>query len=551
MQKKRKDNERPIVSHCAGLPDKVFAYCDAYASIFGAVQHRLHTDRQKPDFNANKAHQQYLLAFGINRRQCNGVRVNLDQKENAARTARKLHIEEINRSISALKSAIKIIDSKENKTKRELFTLHQKKRRLFNQEKRVEKLKNSKPNVCFGSKKLFNAQHHLEANGYKNHEEWRAGWQAERTDHFMIVGSHDESNGNQNAQLKEQSDGNFSLFLRVAPALVKQFGNVIVVKDIVFKQGRDNRGVNNNLNDIKAALANKEPITVLFHKNKKKHWILSVICRRCQVEIISKRYNGRVGVDINASSLDAAFVDFQGNLKEHVSVPFKTSKSANHDQIEASIGEAVKVIVALATKHKVPVIIEHLDFAAKKKAMKDRMLTNRAILSSFSYSVATDVIKSRAYREGIGVFEVNPAYSSLIGCVKYQSQYGINSGVAAAIVLARRHMRFSERCPLSDRVTPKSPADGLRHVWSRWASLLRNIKTKAKLKIFVRRHDWFHVSGALSTAEVKLMDTGCLSASSNSTRLMGKAKATSALDGSSSANRQQDCSVDVVVKSET
>jgi hypothetical protein len=96
--------------------------------------------------------------------------------------------------------------------------------------------------------------------------------------------------------------------------------------------------------------------------------------------------------------------------------------------------------------------------------------------------------------------------------------------------------------------TPKSPADGLRHVWSRWAALARNIHALAKRKIFVRRHDWFRKSGALSTAEVKLMDTEGIGESLDLPGLMGKAKATSALDESSSTNRQKHSSSGVVVK---
>ncbi|MCS6783100.1 MAG: hypothetical protein NZ482_07970, partial [Gloeomargarita sp. SKYG98] len=45
------------------------------------------------------------------------------------------------------------------------------------------------------------------------------------------------------------------------------------------------------------------------------------------------------------------------------------------------------------------------------------------------------------------MIKVNPAYSSIIGLVKFMKRYGLSSDTAAAIVLARRAMRLSERVP--------------------------------------------------------------------------------------------------------
>ncbi|MBK6999809.1 MAG: hypothetical protein IPH35_07535 [Rhodoferax sp.] len=56
--------------------------------------------------------------------------------------------------------------------------LHQKKRRLVALQDRLVALKADQETgvvrLCFGSKKLFHAQFDLEANGYADHEEWKA-----------------------------------------------------------------------------------------------------------------------------------------------------------------------------------------------------------------------------------------------------------------------------------------------------------------------------------------------------------------------------------------
>ncbi|MFA5135223.1 MAG: IS200/IS605 family accessory protein TnpB-related protein [Patescibacteria group bacterium] len=543
MRKKAKDT-RPIVSYATRVPNECVDYCESYALVFNTAQRCLHAARQKPGFDANRTKREYQVKYGINARQYNGIKIDLDGKESSRVETHKTHVSSTEASVTALTKKVKDLKAeikKEDNVKTR-FILHQKQRRLGSQRAKLKTLESTKPKLCFGSKKLFLVQYNLKENGYKDHAEWKKVWRKTRNSTFILVGSSGETQGNSIAQLVEQPDGSFTLALRTAPGLVNKFGPTVVFENLEFHYDRS--GKNNTVHDIRAALDRGDALTFRFNRGKKNRWTVHVSLRRSEVEIISNRHNGRVGIDINNGSLDAAFADFEGNMKAWISVPFKTSKSANHDQIQASIGEAVKQIIAFAVLHKAPVVIENLDFTGKKKAMKDQGLPQRSMLSDFSYSAVTATIKSRAWREGIEVFTVNPAYSSVIGCVKYQSQYGINSGVAAGIVLARRSMYKSERCPLSVAYTPKSPEDGLRHVWSRWAALVRNIRVKAKMKIFVRRHDWFRKSGALSTAEGKLLCTG----KTISQRHKGKAKATSALDESSSTNRRKNSSSDVGVK---
>ncbi|MFA5135272.1 MAG: hypothetical protein WC505_05840 [Patescibacteria group bacterium] len=542
MKKKAKDT-RPIVSYATRVPTECCAYCESYALIFNTAQRRLHAARQKPNFDANRTKREHQIKYGINARQYNGIKIDLDGKESSRAETHKAHVIATEASVIALTKKVKDLKAeikKEDKAKTR-FILHQKQRRLYNQRAKLKTLESTKPKLCFGSKKLFLAQYNLKENGYKNHVEWKKVWRKTRSSTFVLVGSSGETQGNSIAQLVEQQDGSFTLTLRTAPGLVGQFGPVVVFENLEFHYDRN--GKNNAIHDIRAALEQGDALTFRFHRGKKNRWTVHVSLHRSEVEIVSNRRNGRVGVDINNGSLDAAFVDFEGNMKDYLSIPFKTSKSANHDQIAASIGEAVKKIIAFAVLHKAPVVIEKLDFTGKKKAMRDQGLPQRAMLAAFSYSAVTAIIKSRAWREGIEVFFVTPAYSSVIGYVKYQSQYGINSGVAAGIVLARRNLRRSERCPLSEAYTPKSPEDGLRHVWSRWAALVRNIRAKAKMKIFVRRHDWFRKSGALSTAEVKLLCTD----EETRQRHKGKVKTTSVLDESSSTNRRKNSSSGVKV----
>ena len=45
------------------------------------------------------------------------------------------------------------------------------------------------PRICFGSRKLFDAQHHLAENGFDDHAAWLRAWHAARSEQFFIEGA--------------------------------------------------------------------------------------------------------------------------------------------------------------------------------------------------------------------------------------------------------------------------------------------------------------------------------------------------------------------------
>ena len=79
---------------------------------------------------------------------------------------------------------------------------------------------------------------------------------------------------------------------------------------------------------------------------------------------------------------------------------------------------------------------------------------------------------------------------------KYIKMYGLSSDTAAALVLARRLLRCSERIPAKSALLV--PVDTNKHVWSAWN------KIKKKLGV-IKRHDFFN-GVANSQFEVNLSD---------------------------------------------
>jgi IS605 OrfB family transposase len=190
-----------------------------------------------------------------------------------------------------------------------------------------------------------------------------------------------------------------------------------------------------------------------------------------------------LGVDFNPTGIDWAYCDNQGNLKASGSLRVNIQDRSTN-QTKDALGKACAELVRLGESFSCPIVIEKLDFAQKKAALKEHSQKYARMLSSFAYSTFTTLLEARAFKHGIQLFKVNPAYSSLQGLSKFMSMYGLNSGTAAALVLGRRALRFSERLPRAYYNALKKPVDNFRHVWSAWSVV-------AKLNKGRLRHSFF------------------------------------------------------------
>ena len=113
------------------------------------------------------------------------------------------------------------------------------------------------------------------------------------------------------------------------------------------------------------------------------------------------------------------------------------------------ISDAVACVVAYARKAGQPIFIERLDFRQKKVLLEGDSRRYSRMLSSFSYSKIRACFLSRGIRQGVEVHQVNPAFSSVIGPLKFRERasYGLSVHQAAGLVLARRLLGCSERIP--------------------------------------------------------------------------------------------------------
>lgn len=230
------------------------------------------------------------------------------------------------------------------------------------------------------------------------------------------------------------------------------------------------------------------PLTHHFIK-RDGHWYLHTTVEIPEIPHQSSHKNGVLGIDLNPNSVDWAVCDAEGNLKAHGTLRLNIqdrSTSATKD----AIGKLCAELVRLAESFECPIAIEKLDFSKKKAQLGDASPKYARMLSNFAYSTFAEMLHSRCYKYGIELITRNPAYSSIQGLTKFMAMYGLNSGTTAALVLARRALKKSERLPRALHVTLKKPVDSFRHVWGAWSMVARVLDScggKARHRFYTQR----------------------------------------------------------------
>ncbi len=97
-------------------------------------------------------------------------------------------------------------------------------------------------------------------------------------------------------------------------------------------------------------------------------------------------------------------------------------------------------------------------------------------------------VQSAVSNRGIELITINPAYTSVIGLVKFVRMYGLASDEAAALAVARRGIRLSEKLPSA--ITAYLSVNDSKHVWHWWNKL----NTLLKKSSISRRHDYYAIS---------------------------------------------------------
>ena len=460
----------------------------AYAELYGQVERKLFAE-VAAGRSAAPLKRDYIREHGIPARMFSGVRVSLEGKVSAVRAAQRLRVDGLERRIAP--GERQVAQAEEQGRWQQV---HEKRRRLANLRSRLAGLEADiaagRVRLCFGSKRLWRKRDHLEANGYASHEEWLQDWQDARSNEFFVLGSRDETSGCQLCVASIAADGTLTLRLRLPDCLVGQHGKYLTMVGVHFAYGHEqvlavlqsnaDYGAHRREHGERAARATElgQAISYRF-KRDGKGWRVFATTNMMDVAVVTDQRRGAVGVDLNADHLAVAETDASGNCTNTFSVPLVTYGKSTH-QAEAIIGDAVAGVVGYAREVGKPIMIEKLDFRQKKAALEGESRRYSRMLSSFSYGKVKAYFLSRGYRQGVAVHQVNPAYSSVIGRVKFMERYGLSVHQAAALVLARRLLGGSERIPRrwvapvgnGVQVAFTVPVrKRVKHVWTYWGAI--------------------------------------------------------------------------------
>lgn len=480
---------KTIVGITNHLTDNELSQLDSFVSLYNKISHKLYVDLFIKKLPIKEICPAYQDKFLINKRQFDSIRKVLEGKVSSILALNKNYIQDTEEKIKSLEKTLKTQHKnylsyqhkhnkklnedkdKDNKNKannkvKELSKIEinlknnlQTKIKYNNirldrakaKLKRLEYIRDSGDvRLCFGSNKLFKQQFQINSKNnltqFKSHEDWYKEFHYQRHKEFTLVGSKDESAGNLNAQIKHIKDNLFTLQLNINPHAVKLKDRYIHIQ---FK-------VDYEVETLKQIIKNNEsknkdlwqPLTYKLIKqpakshNKNKYVVAISFEKHLIKRISTSKDKGSLGVDLNQDHLAVVDLDNKGNL---LSInTYEYNLNGNKNQNNNSISLAVKQLMQLATKLNKPIFIEQLDFSNKKKSLSlvknnSNFSKNRnKQLSSFAYSKIIELIKVRAGDNFIEVREVNPAYTSLIGSIKYAKRSRISIHHSAAMCIGRR-----------------------------------------------------------------------------------------------------------------
>ena len=451
---------------------------DQFGLLYGRAERKLFAAAAAVGLETKKVEAMkpaFCAKLGITARQFNALWRMLKGKISSKVEVDKLALAEVRAGLKAVRATLKKFD----RQKDPLSSLQRKARlgklrRLARLERKERELTNGKVMLCFGSRKLFRAQFALEANGFACFEEWQAAWRDARSNTFFLLGSKDETGGNQSCTATVADNGTLSLRIRLPDALIAEgapsSSKYLLVDNVWFEHGHW---------ELYAALDAGQALSYRFLRDAK-GWRVFVSTAREDTRKAVSAQLGTVGVDINADHLAVSEADRFGNLINSFSVPCITQGKTS-DQRKDAVRCAAKAVIAYCKKAGLPLVHEALDFTRRKQELTVADGARYArMLSSFAYGSILQSLQSCALLQDVPTVAVNPAYTSVVGRVKYAKRLGVSIHQAAALVIARRGMGYGERLPVRPEV-PDGQNDHFvlvlpvrnraKHEWSDWAKV--------------------------------------------------------------------------------
>ena len=412
------------------------------------------------------------VKFGITARHFNGIRYELDQAVNAWSGGLEYRIQTLQDSIEKTQEKIaawtkklaqleRLIESGLVKTARYEKRAASLKHKLPGKKQRLDILKGrisvcqrelaaGRPRICFGGRDLL-----------RKEDLWQ--WRLRRESRLFFVDSRNEKFGNQSCRLIGDK-----LRLRLP------HGRFVELSGVKFRYGQER---------LTAAIAAGGPLTWLVFRAEDGRWHTHVTISEEPASAQTDSRNGVVAVDVNVGFLAVTLVNSDGNPIVRLKLGFPVAGTPA-GEAAAILGDTVRALCLLAMARGYGIACEDLDFSKKKAGLREYGAAHARRLSGWSYAKFFKLLEARCARDGIDLKKVNPAYTSVIGKMKYAACRAMSPHHAAALVIGRAALGYGERLVCMDGTDLVSPARMRpRTDRRRWRGVRRLPREGAKVSV--------------------------------------------------------------------
>jgi IS605 OrfB family transposase len=293
--------------------------------------------------------------------------------------------------------------------------------------------------VVFGSKRLFEklCKNHLTG---KERERLKKQWKEQRQGTLISIGSKSDK-GN---RLTRFEDLNGQLHLRITT------GNREFIYAKVLREPSNNK--DKWITFMAMLLESWQtqsyfPYTVeLKLRDGEVYGSVSFEIPTPKVKYTKK--NGVIAIDTNASPIHLAVAEVSktGELLSYQTISLHHLIGLSQNGKDHQEWILAHQLLDIATQKGKAIAVENLK-KLKKGMRGDGKATLRKRLHHWNAKKFLQKLKRVAMLKGVEVVEVNPAYTSVIGMLKYAPQLHIDKDVAGAYVIGRRALGFKEDIP--------------------------------------------------------------------------------------------------------
>jgi len=188
--------------------------------------------------------------------------------------------------------------------------------------------------------------------------------------------------------------------------------------------------------------------------------------------------HGGIGLDFNYNFLMLVHIDKAGNFLSYQQIPFRNLHSYRKGRRDDYANFKLDKVIQYCLNKGKGLILEDLTFAQSFSYNTKRNYK----LTQFKTSMLP-LLERKCARHGLAVRKVHPAYTTIIGALKYSWSLNFSDHVLASYVIARKGLGFTEALPacykrllaqVGDLVKPRLNPSSPYYQWAQLSALFKH-----------------------------------------------------------------------------